>query len=273
MINLDTVLNSKSLFLNILLPLSTFLIGWISPKLRKFIRFRSFSKSFGDVVKEHKSIIVAVPLWKVKEAASTKTRFSKTYLDGCYMEDYGPSETLAVADLGAIQEIGALISKFHPNPPEFILDTERSLDRQTKTLIAIGAPIANVRTKNALKVMNQDFFDFIDQEETADHPARSAIIDKKTNIIYDCAGDLEYAMVLRLESMMTKGSYVFILAGPHAEGTHAAGLFLRKNWSIFINAQPNSGVLLGMPRREFNKYWVEKKYGFNERWFNYFPFL
>ncbi len=245
------------------IPILSFALGWLIPKIKHFFKFRDFKKVFGKVAVNHENLVVAVPFWKVLDAPVDTIRFRKKLLDGSFHEAYGPTETIAVADLGAIIEFEALVSNFHPRPPSYMLDVDKAIDIENKTIIAIGSPVANVRTTNFLKLSSQSFLDFFWQEESAEHPARLAIQDLTADHIYDCSGDVEYSMILRMENWLSKGAYLFIIAGPHAEGTHAAGIYLRENWKIFKKAKPNAAVLLGMPRGKFTEFHVEKTYGIN----------
>jgi hypothetical protein len=248
----------------IVFPLITFLLGWFVHTIHKKWKFRTFNSVFGKVARDPENLIISIPLWKLKEGPSNTVRFQKTGLTGEIEEEYGPDDTVSYDDLKASAQVAAILAEFFPKPITYSLDNDRRLELVDKTIILIGAPLANIRARGVFEILGESPLDYLWQEETADHPARHAICETKTEETFDCSGDWEYSMVLRVPNYRTLGGYFFMVSGPHAEGTLAAAIYFRNHWQEFKNAQPIAAVLLKMPRRDIAKWRVEKKFGFPE---------
>lgn len=248
----------------VLFPLVTFALGWFVQTLRKKLKFRTFCRVFGKVAEDSDNLIISIPLWRVQDAPHSTVRFEKEGLEGGVEEDYGPNDTVSYDDLNATAQIASILAEFYPKPITYSLDNDRNLELEGKTIIMIGAPLANIRARGVFEIVETSLFDYIDQEETAEHPARTAIRDKKKNTLYDCSGDREYSMVLRIPNYRTPEGYFFIVSGPHASGTLAAATYLRTHWLEFKNAQPTAGIILGMPRGDIKHVEVVLKYGFSD---------
>lgn len=243
-------------------PGVTFALGWGISKIRDLKRFRTFCKVFGSVAERQDNIVISLPLWRVKDSSRNNTRFQKLRLDGKYEEYYGPDETISWDDLKAGAQIASIIAEVYSKPVNYSLDNDRDLDIVDKSLIMIGSPLANIRARGILELVRQPYLEYVEQEETEKHPARTAIRDKIENILYDSSGDWEYSMILRVPNYRSKGGYFFLVSGPHAEGTLAAATYLKNNWKEFENADPVAGILLKMPRGDITLHGVLRKFGF-----------
>jgi hypothetical protein len=246
----------------IVFPIATFLLGWSINKIRKQLKFRTFRKVFGQIAENPENIVFSLPLWKVKDASRDTTRFEKIGFDETIEAFYGPDDTVAFDDLDATAHVASILAEFFPTPVNFTLDNDRSLEITGKTVIMIGSPLVNLRARSVLDLVKQPHLDFIDQKETADHPARTGILDKHKGLLYDSSGDWQYSMILRVPNYRTTGAYFFLVFGAHAAGTLAAGIYLKNNWEEFRNADPEAGVIIEMPRADIAHYRVVAKYGF-----------
>lgn len=244
-------------------PIVTFFLGWFINKIRKQLKFRTFRKVFGQVAEDPENILFSLPLWKVKETSRDETRFEKIGFDGKTEAFYGPDDTVAFDDLDATAQVASILAEFFPSPVNFTLDNDRRLEITGKTVIMIGSPLVNLRARSVLELVKQPHLDFVDQEETTDHPARTGILDKRKGLVYDSSGDWQYSMILRVPNYRTPGAYFFLVFGAHAAGTLAAGIYLKNNWEDFKDADPAAGVLIEMPRSDIAHYRVVAKYGFS----------
>ncbi len=247
-----------------LFPLITFALGWFVQTIRRSVKFRVFRRVFGRVTEDPEDIIISIPLWRVKDASPDTPRFEKTGLDGNERRAYGPDETVSYDDLMACAQVASILAEFYPRPVTYSLDNDRRLELGQKTIIMVGAPLANIRARSVFSIVEQPYLEYVEQEETAEHEARTAIRDKRADVLYDCSGDREYSMVLRVPNYRTPRAYFFLISGPHAEGTLAAAMFLKDHWEDFKDADDMAGVLLGMPRAEVDKREVVMRYGFPE---------
>lgn len=245
-------------------PGVTFALGWGIAKIRDWKKFRVFCKVFGRVAEKQENLIISLPLWRVKDCSRDDTRFQKLRLDGKYEEYYGPDETISWDDLKAGAQIASIIAEVYSRPVSYSLDNDRDLDIIGKSLIMIGSPLANIRARGILELVQQPYLEYVDQEETEEHPARTAIRDKRENTLYDSSGDWEYSLILRVPNYRTEGGYFFLVSGPHAEGTLAAATYLKNNWEEFENADPVAGILLKMPRGDITLHGVLKRFGFSQ---------
>ncbi len=246
----------------IIFPIITFFLGWFITKIRKLLKFRTFRKVFGQIAEHPENILFSLPLWKVKAASRDETRFEKIGFDEKIEAFYGPDDTVAFDDLDATAQVASILAEFFPTPVNFTLDNDRSLEITGKTVIMIGSPLVNLRARSVLDLVEQPHLDFVDQEETADHPARTGILDKRRGLLYDSSGDWQYSMILRVPNYRTSGAYFFLVFGAHAAGTLAAGIYLKNNWEEFKDADPAAGVVIEMPRSDIAHYRVVVKYGF-----------
>lgn len=226
--------------------------------------FNNFCKVFGETVRDPSNLIISIPLWKVKEAPRDTHRFEKLGIDGLEEKYYGPSDLVAFADLEAVNQISSFVSKFYKEPTQFKLDNDKKFDPSGKTIIVLGSTVSNSLARKILNSKKNLPFTFEKQEETLEHPAAlcikdNFIKDNSTKKIYDCSWDWHYAMVMRVPN--NSSGYYFILAGPHAEGTLGAALYLKNNWKIFQNANPICAILLEMPQKK-SDFRVIKKVGF-----------
>ncbi|MFX1297221.1 MAG: hypothetical protein ACFFD2_20505 [Promethearchaeota archaeon] len=251
----------------IIVSVITFIIGFIFQKIKKIRGFRTFNKVFG--IKNQDDFIISLPLWKVKAFPRDITRFQKVGFDGKAEEWHGPSIMVSYDDLGASAQIASILAEFFPKPVDYSLDTDRTLKVPGKSLILIGSPIANLRARkifSTAKDLKMELpFEYVEQEETVEHSAALAIYDNTKDILYDCSGDLEYSMILRIPNYRSEekmGGYFFIVSGPHAEGTLAASIYLKDNWEEFRKAQAIAGILLEMPRGDAKNFRVINKPGF-----------
>ncbi|MBD3230241.1 MAG: hypothetical protein GF329_18830 [Candidatus Lokiarchaeota archaeon] len=221
--------------------------------------FDIFCKVFGKVVENSDNLVISIPLWRVKEAPRDTYRFRKIGIDGKEEKYYGPSDLVAFADLEAVNQISSFISKFYSDPVQFKLDNDKNFKIFGKTIIVIGSTVSNSLTRKILNSNKHLPFCFEEQEETLEHPAALCIKDNKSKILYDCSWEWQYSMVMRIPNKPM--GYFFIVAGPHAEGTLGAALFLKSNWKKFENAQSIAAILLEMPRGK-SDFRVVKKIGF-----------
>ncbi|MFX1476294.1 MAG: hypothetical protein ACFFCO_12575 [Promethearchaeota archaeon] len=249
----------------IIFPIITFVLGWFVNKIRKQLKFRTFRKVFGQIAENPENIIFSLPLWKVKDASRDSTRFEKVGFDEKTESFYGPDDTVAFDDLDATAHVASILAEFFPTPVNFTLDNDRSLEITGKTVIMIGSPLVNLRARSVLELVKQPHLDFIDQKETADHPARTGILDKRRGLLYDSSGNWQYSMILRVPNYRTAGAYFFLVFGAHAAGTLAAGIYLKNHWEEFKDADPAAGVVIEMPRSDIAHYRLVAKYGFPRR--------
>ena len=243
-------------------------LGLLYRNIRNYIKFNEFANVFGKVAKVQDNIILSVPLWELIEPDGGRDipRFTKETFDHQKEEYYGPGETISYEDLKACVEIVSVISEVHSKPVKYTLDNDQKYKLKDKTIIMVGAPLANLRARSSFDSYPDVCFDYVDQKETDKHRAATAIRDKRDNKrIYDCSGEKEYSIVMRIQSRHAEDGYLFFVSGAHASGTLAAALYLKDNWQRFKHSEKVAGVLLEMTRGDHSDSKVVKEYGFKRR--------
>ena len=232
------------------------LFGLSVQKIRKRLYRRRFKRAFGFVVDGGSNFAVSIPLWTLKSNDRDVPRFVKVnpWQAGKSEEFFGPSETFSSEDTKASRELAAILAEVFPQPP-LILPDSQGVQYENKTVLMIGAPIANFHARgifqeDVLGLGSTRPYIFVEKEESAASPSRVYLYDSQTRNGHHADHVHDAAIVQRVRNPYCDDGYLFIVAGSHAEGTFGAARYLRKNWES-IAKQPigsSVGVLLKVDR-------------------------
>ena len=265
MLSLDSIFDATLAFMSefsggvvtdAMIGLLFLLFGLSVQKVRKRLYRRRFKRAFGFVVDGGSNFAVSIPLWRLKSNDRNVPRFVKVnpWQAGNFEEFYGPSETFSSDDTKASRELAAILAEVFPHPPLIVPDSQ-VVQFENKTVLMIGAPIANFHARS---IFQDDLFGlgstrpyiFVEKEETAESPSRVYLYDTQARKSYPGDQGHDMAIVQRVKNPVCEEGYLFIVAGSHAEGTFGAARYLRRNWES-IAKQPigsSVGVLLKVDR-------------------------
>ncbi len=253
MAGLEDIFNMEMILFDIVLPIVLFIGAFAIQEIRQRGRRKKFEAVFGKATKEHENILVIVPLWRVKDASRDEVRFVRELLDGSEEKYFGPDDLMAFDDLESTSMTTSIFEEFYSKPFEYLMDNDESLNVDDKCIIMLGGPNTNSRVKTILDKTKKDLFEFKYESN------EFGITDVRDDKYYDCTGEWEYGVILRLPN--GKKGYYFILAGLSSIGTHAAAKYFKNHWEDLKKAKPDMGILLRMPRGDPSSYVMVKEYG------------
>lgn len=242
---------------DIIFEISAVVTTFTLTKLHFFLtmhrKFKKFKAVFGSGVTDSKKIAFSIPLWTAVKDKNREYRYKKSHLDSdgntLYCENlHGPDLTYAKADVLGVNNILTLVNKYITKPIEIISDDE-DINIEEKSIIYIGAPIANYHAKEIFDNNTSILWDIniIETEESKECPERF-FFKKEDGQEFHTDEKHGYAAIYKCKLHPKYTSY--LIFGQHESGTEAATRFFSNKFEEISSYEDNMSILLKVPIRQ-----------------------
>lgn len=225
-------------------------VAWV--KGQSAIRFRRLRKAFGRSISSHKDIMLSVPLWLGLTAPRSTHRYARRSFDGSEEVHHGPDEMFNRNDMFAAASIINLFGDFFSKPIVYVNDRDEP-NWAKSSVIIIGAPVANFHARRLLGALTPEqrdrlpLFEAVPEDDKTG--AKSRILVTISGREFSSNSQKDFGAVLRLSNPYSPlESYIYIVAGIHAESTQEAARLLRDEWRLFCGSGNEKAFVFEMDR-------------------------